>query len=106
LDTTAIRFGGAFGVICALTMIPAFVIGTHDSSTAFVATNGIVPLLHILFGLAFLGFLPLVHTWVPLPAAFSSLVWILLIGLVMPFAPGGTQETALRVNDDAPGIRN
>lgn len=206
MDTTAIRFGGAFGVICALTTIPAYVIGTHDTA-AFVATNGMLPLLHILFGLAFLGvlvamlrravgptasvytalaggvlfftltaggfaaevaypaavvrfgdatitefneplltlatwlyhycqigavamifatslvvwqtgvlarwtaagailgFLPLVHTWMPLPAALSSVVWILLIALVMLIAPGGTQDTAQRVNDDAPGIR-
>ncbi len=208
MDITTIRFGGAFGVICALAMIPAYVGRTHDSSATFATANGMVPLLHILFGLAFLGvlvamlrraagptagvytalaggvlfftltavgfaaevaypaavvrfgdatitefneplltlatwlyhfcqigsvamifaasaivwrtgvlprwtaagvvlgFLPLVNTWIPLPAALSSLVWIFLIGVVMLVAPGGTQESRLHVNDNAPGIRN
>ena len=55
---------------------------------------------------AVLGFLPLVHTWMPLPAAVSSLAWILLIGLVMLIVPIGAQETSQPVNDDAPGVRN
>jgi hypothetical protein len=205
VDTGAIRFGGAFGVICVLAVIPVYVAGSRDSSTAFAAANGIAPLLHILFGLAFLGvlvamlhqaagptpgvyaalaggvlfftltaggfalvafpaavaqsgaaaitefneplltlatslysycqigsvamifatsavvwrtsvlprwtavgavlgFLPLLHTLIPMPAALSSLVWILLIGLVMLIAPIGAQETPQRVND-APGLR-
>ena len=57
MDTTTIRFGGAFGVICALAMIPAYFVRTHDSSAMFATANGMVPLLHILFGLAFLGVL-------------------------------------------------
>lgn len=207
MDTTTIRFGGAFGAICALAMIPGYALGRRDSTSAIVTANGIVPLLHILFGLAFLGvlvallrhavgptaavymalaggvlfftltaggfaaevaypaavvhfgdatvtefneplltlatwlylycqigavamifatslviwqsgvlprwsaagavfgFLPLVHAWIPLPAAMSSLVWIFLIGLVMLVAPGTTQATRERVNDDAPGAR-
>jgi hypothetical protein len=207
LDTTTIRFGGAFGVVCALAMIPVYVTSARDASAALAAANGIVPLLHILFGLAFLGvlvamlrqaagpapdvyaalaggvlfftltaggfalaaipaavsqsgapditelneplltlatqlysycqigavamifatsaivwrtsvlpkwaavgavlgFLPLVHAWLPLPAAASSLAWILLIGLVMLIAPTGARETSQPVNDHAPGVRN
>lgn len=207
MDTATIRFGGAFGVVCALAMTPVLLTGTRDTSAALATANGIVPLLHILFGLAFLGvlvamlrqaagpapdvyaalaggvlfftltaggfalavipaavaqsgapditelneplltlamqlysycqigavamifatsaivwrtavlpkwtavgavlgFLPLVHTWIPLPAAVSSLGWILLIGLVMLIAPIGAQESSQPVNDDAPGVRN
>jgi hypothetical protein len=32
---------------------------------------------------AVLGVLPLLHLWLPLPAAFSSLIWIAFIGLVL-----------------------
>ena len=207
MDTTTIRFGGAFGVVCALSMIPVYVTGVRDTGAALATANGIVPLLHILFGLAFLGvlvamlrqaagpapdvyaalaggvlfftltaggfalaaipaavaqsgapditefneplltlatqlysycqigavamifatsaivwrtsvlpkwtavgavlgFLPIVHTWIPLPAALSSLAWTFLIGLVMLIVPIGAQETSQPVNDDAPGVRN
>jgi hypothetical protein len=207
LDTTTIRFGGAFGVVCALSMIPVYVTGVRDTGAALVTANGIVPLLHILFGLAFLGvlvamlrqaagpapgvyaalaggvlfftltaggfalaaipaavvqsgapditefneplltlatwlysycqigavamifatsaivwqtsvlpkwtavgavlgLLPLVHTWIPLPAALSSLVWTFLIGLVMLIAPIGVQGSSQPVGDEAPGVRN
>jgi hypothetical protein len=207
LDTTTIRFGGAFGVVCVLVMVPVYVMSARDTSAALATANGIVPLLHILFGLAFLGvlvamlrqaagpapdvyaalaggvlfftltaggfalaaipaavvqsgapditefneplltlatqlysycqigavamifatsailwrtpvlpkwtaagavlgFLPLVHTWIPLPAALSSLAWIFLIGLVMLIGPIGAQETSQPVSDDAPGVRN
>jgi hypothetical protein len=196
LDTTATRFGGAFGVICALAMIPMIPVyagGNRDSGAAFATANGIVPLLHILFGLGFLGvlvamlrqaggptpgvyitlaggvlfftltaggfalvafsaaalqsgvpavtefneplltlgawlyfycqigavamifatsaivwrtsvlpkwtavgavlgFLPLVHTLIPLLAASSSLAWILVIGVVMLIAPGAQED--------------
>ena len=70
VDSTTVRFGGAFGILCALAMIPAYVVGTpdsprtlqaareyYDSGSAFVTANGTLPLLHILFGLAFLGVL-------------------------------------------------
>ena len=207
MDTTTIRFGGAFGFVCTVSMIPVYVTSARDTSTTFATANSIVPLIHILFGLAFLGvlvamlrqaagptpgvyaalaggvlfftltaggfalaalpaavmqagvpaitelneplltlatslysycqigavamifatsaivwrtsvlpkwtavgavlgFLPLVHTWIPLPAAASSLAWILLIGLMMLIAPSSALETAHSVNDDAPGVRN
>ena len=53
-----------------------------------------------------LGILPLVHTWIPLPAALSSLVWIGLIGLMMVVAPGRTPQSREHVDDAAPGIHN
>jgi hypothetical protein len=36
---------------------------------------------------AILGVLPLLHTWIPLPAALSSLAWIGLTGLIMVGIP-------------------
>jgi len=42
-----------------------------------------------------------VHTWIPLPAALSSLVWIFLIGLVMLVAPSGVRATPESVDDSA-----
>ncbi|HEX9175428.1 MAG TPA: hypothetical protein VF874_04775 [Mycobacterium sp.] len=51
--------------------------------------------------LGVLGVLPLVHTWIPLPAALSSLVWIFLIGLVMLVAPSGVRATPESVDDSA-----
>jgi hypothetical protein len=213
VDSTTVRFGGAFGILCALAMIPAYAVGTpdsprtlqaareyYDSGSAFVTANGTLPLLHILFGLAFLGVLvamlrhasgpsaamytafaggvfffaltaggfaaevaypaavvrfgdatitqfneplltlatwlyhycqigavamifatsvviwrtavlpkttaalgilgvlPLVHYWIPLPAALSSLVWILLIGLVMVVVPSGVRARRKRAS--------
>jgi hypothetical protein len=44
MGTLATRIGGAFGLLAALVIIPAL-----------VTANGVVPLLHILFGLVFVG---------------------------------------------------
>ncbi|HUO39966.1 MAG TPA: hypothetical protein VMU34_19950, partial [Mycobacterium sp.] len=70
MNTTAVRLGGLSGVIATLVMIPAFIVGFpnqpqtaeqahhyYDSAAAFVTANGVLPLLHILFGLAFLAVL-------------------------------------------------
>ena len=61
MDTATVRFGGAFGVTCAVAMIPAYFVGRpeeyYGAGTAFVAARGMLPLLHILLGLAFLGVL-------------------------------------------------
>ncbi|HEX2283725.1 MAG TPA: hypothetical protein VHI10_02670 [Mycobacterium sp.] len=64
------RIGGLLGIASAVAMIPAYVVGFpdrpqsaeeaveyYDGGSAFVTANGVVPLLHILFGLAFLGVL-------------------------------------------------
>ncbi|MFC0447659.1 hypothetical protein [Rhodococcus jostii] len=68
MDTTMVRIGGALGVLSALVMIPAYVVGTPDrpidtteaeryysSYSGFVTANGVVPILHVLFFLFFLG---------------------------------------------------
>ncbi len=68
MGTLATRIGGAFGILAAVVMIPAFLVGSPDqlhtpdqvrhyyeSGSAFVTANGEVPLLHILFGIVFVG---------------------------------------------------
>jgi hypothetical protein len=157
MGTLATRIGGAFGILCVLVMIPAFLAGSPDqlrtpeavrhyyeSGSAFVTANGEVPLLHVLFGIAavtdfsqpmltlatwlyhysqlgaaamilsasisiwrtgvlpkwasalgILGIPPLLHTWIGLPAAVSTLVWVGLIGLVMLVAAKTTTPAAI-----------
>ncbi|MFZ0833694.1 MAG: hypothetical protein WAM92_11520, partial [Mycobacterium sp.] len=73
---------------CALVMIPAYLVGTPDAprtpqaardyygrGLAFVTANGTLPLLHILFGLAFLGVLVamLRHAAGPSAAVYTAL---------------------------------
>lgn len=68
MGTLATRIGGAFGLLSALVLIPALLVGFpdkphtaeearhyYDNGSAFVTANGLVPLLHILFGLVFVG---------------------------------------------------
>jgi hypothetical protein len=68
MGTLATRIGGVFGILAALVMIPAFTVGSPDqprtpdearnyyhAGTWFVTANGVVPLLHILFGIVFVG---------------------------------------------------
>jgi hypothetical protein len=65
-----IRLGGLFGVASAVAVIPAYLAGSpespksssdarayFDSAASFLTANGTLPLLHLLFGLAFLGVL-------------------------------------------------
>lgn len=91
LDSATIRFGGAFGIIGAVATI--FV-----TSVAIWRTS-VLPKVGAALGV--LGVLPLVHTWIPLPAALSNLVWIFLIGLVMLVAPSGERATPESVDDSA-----
>jgi hypothetical protein len=64
------RLGGLFGVASAAAVIPAYLAGSpetpkspsdahayFDSVASFLTANGTLPLLHLLFGLAFLGVL-------------------------------------------------
>src|SRR5437660_499878 len=93
MGTLATRIGGAFGILAVLVMIPAFVVGTpdkprtpdearhyYDSGSTIVTANVIVPLL---------------HTWIPLAAAISTLAWVGLIGLVMLVAAKSTTPAAI-----------
>jgi len=70
VDSPAVRFGGALGVIAAIAMIPRAVIGTWGPPAAgqtareyfaddsiLLSATGFVPVVHILFGLGFLGVL-------------------------------------------------
>ncbi|KUI24563.1 hypothetical protein AU195_01950 [Mycobacterium sp. IS-1496] len=70
MGSGTIRIGGVCGLISAGAAIPAYLAGsperprTPDQASAyfadaasFVTANGTVPLLHLLFGLAFLGVL-------------------------------------------------
>ena len=47
--------------------------------------------------LAILGVLPLVHTWIGLPAAYSTIAWIGLTGLVMLALPPKVQTESVGV---------
>ena len=62
------RIGGLFGVAAAAAVIPAYLVGSperlsgnadvyRERASAFIAANGALPLLHLLFGLLFLGVL-------------------------------------------------
>ena len=70
MGSGTIRLGGLLGVVSALAMIPAYLVGTpnvpqtpdeaiayYESGSSFVTANGVLPLVHILFGLVFLGVL-------------------------------------------------
>ncbi|ULE32837.1 hypothetical protein [Mycobacterium sp. IDR2000157661] len=70
MGSGTIRLGGLLGIASAVAMIPAYLVGTPDaprtpdevaayyeSGSSFVTANGVLPLLHVLFGLMFLGVL-------------------------------------------------
>lgn len=82
VGTGVTRIGGLFGVIAALAMISAYVAGSPDqpqtadqarayyeAGSSFVTANAVVPLLHILFGIGFLGILVSVLRRVAGPSA-------------------------------------
>ena len=71
LDGNLVRLGGLFGLVSALVMIPAYLVGTPDAPGslaqansyfdagpgAFLLFNGVLPLFHVFFFLWFLGVL-------------------------------------------------
>ncbi|OBI72833.1 hypothetical protein [Mycobacterium sp. E740] len=70
MGSGTIRLGGLFGVVCAGVVVPAYMAGSpetpkdpgavqsyFDSAATFLTMNGTLPLLHVLFGLLFLGVL-------------------------------------------------
>ena len=70
MGSGAIRIGGLCGIVSALTILPAYNIGSpekprdpadvqgyYESAASFLTFNGDLPLLHILFGLIFVGVL-------------------------------------------------
>ncbi|MGH3678008.1 MAG: hypothetical protein ACRDU5_20195 [Mycobacterium sp.] len=68
MGSGTIRLGGLFGIASAAVIIPAYLVGSPErlvgsaetyleKASAFIAANGALPLLHVLFGLVFLGVL-------------------------------------------------
>jgi len=71
LDGNLVRLGGLFGLVSALVMIPAYLVGTPDAPGSlaeansyfdagpgtFLLFNGVLPLFHVFFFLWFLGVL-------------------------------------------------
>ena len=96
MTSTETKIGGACGVLAALAMIPAYLVGTpdeprtpeeaagyYDSASWFVTANGSLPMLHILLGLVFLAVL--VHV-LRRAAGPSAAVYLALAGGVFFFA--------------------
>jgi hypothetical protein len=93
---TETKIGGVCGVLAAVAMIPAYVVGTPNQPTTpeeaagyyasaswFVTANGALPLLHVLLGLVFLAVL--VRT-LRQAAGPSSAVYLALAGGTVFFA--------------------
>jgi hypothetical protein len=70
LGSGTIRLGGLFGILSAATVVPAYLAGSperpkspteaheyFDRATSFLMANGTLPLLHLMFGVLFLGVL-------------------------------------------------
>jgi hypothetical protein len=70
MGSGTIRLGGLLGVACAAVVVPAYLAGSpetphdpgqvqayFDSAASFLTANGTLPLLHVLFGILFLGVL-------------------------------------------------
>jgi hypothetical protein len=70
MGSGTIRIGGLFGVASAAVIIPAYLVGSpevpespadaqsyFDSASSFLTANGTLPLLHIVFGVVFVGIL-------------------------------------------------
>jgi hypothetical protein len=89
MGSGTIRLGGLFGVASAATVIPAYLAGSpevpnnpsdahsyFDSAASFLTANGTLPLLHLLFGLLFLGVLVSVLRSAagPTGAVYSALI--------------------------------
>lgn len=68
MGTGTTRIGGLFGVASAVAVIPAYVVGSpevpkkaedarryYEDASSFLSAKGTLPLLHVLFGLLFLG---------------------------------------------------
>jgi hypothetical protein len=96
MASTETKIGGACGVLAAVAMIPAYLVGTpnsprtpeeaagyYESAAGFVTANGSLPLLHVLLGLVFLGVLVRVLRQAAGP---SGAVYLALAGGTVFFA--------------------
>jgi hypothetical protein len=90
MSATGNRIGGLFGLASAALIIPAYLVGSpetprtgtgaqnyFDSASTFLTANGTLPLLHILFGVVFLGVL---ISALRQAAGPSGAVYVALIG--------------------------
>ena len=93
MGSGAIRLGGVFGIASAAALDPAFLVGSpevpknphdahshFDSAASFLTANGTLPLL---------------HTRIGLPGAYSMIVWIGLTGLLMLAIPPVVQVESI-----------
>jgi hypothetical protein len=63
------------------------------SASISIWRTGVLPRWACALGI--LGILPLLHTWIPIAAAISTLAWVGLIGLVMLVAAKTTTPAAI-----------
>jgi hypothetical protein len=90
MSATGNRIGGLFGLASAALIIPAYLVGSpgtprtgtgaqnyFDGASTFLTANGTLPLLHLLFGLVFIGVLV---SALRNAAGPSGAVYIALIG--------------------------
>lgn len=96
MGTVTTRVGGLCGVASAAAVVPAYLVGSpevpgdrrdtreyFDQALAFTTANGTLPLLHVLFGLLFLGVLV---TVLRRSAGPTALVYVALLGGAVFFA--------------------
>lgn len=100
MNSVTARVGGLCGLVAALAVIPGYVVGIpdrpdtpaeaasyHDAGSSFVTANGVLPMLHILLGLVFLGVLVAVlrRAAGPDPAVYVAIVggtlWLVLVAV-------------------------
>lgn len=91
MGSGTIRLGGLFGIASAAVIIPAYLVGSPErlvgsaetyleKASAFIAANGALPLLHVLFGLVFLGVLV---SMLRAAAGPTGAVYVALGGIVL-----------------------
>jgi hypothetical protein len=84
------RVGGLLGVVSAAVVVPAYLVGSpevpsrpeqaaqyFENAASFLTANGTLPLLHLLFGLLFLGVLVSV---LRAAAGPTAAVYVVLLG--------------------------
>jgi hypothetical protein len=90
------RVGGLLGVVSAAVVVPAYLVGSpevpsrpeqaaqyFENAASFLTANGTLPLLHLLFGLLFLGVLVSV---LRAAAGPTAAVYVVLLGGAVFFA--------------------
>jgi hypothetical protein len=103
----ATRIGGLCGIATALVVTPAYTVGSPEAyhfsqigaaalilaAAIVIWRTGVLPKWTVV--LAILGVLPLVHTWIGLPAAYGTIAWIGLTGLLMLALPPKVQTESV-----------